>query len=144
MGSPSAWFVSLTASQFVTVREQRWLGVVVIVTLVVRLSAIVQENTRLAGELRRQARHDHLTGLPNRAALSSVVGRLEDGPAGLLVVDLDRFKAVNDTLGHAAGDELLVLVAERLKVAAGPGWTVYRLGGDEIVCLSGELVSEPT
>ncbi|WP_433202859.1 diguanylate cyclase domain-containing protein [Dactylosporangium sp. CS-047395] len=79
--------------------------------------------------VRHQAAHDPLTGLPNRRALTELL----TGAAGrqaLLLVDLDEFKPVNDRLGHAAGDELLVAVAGRLLDAAGAG-TVVRLGGDE-------------
>ncbi len=87
--------------------------------------------------LTRQANHDPLTGLANRAAFRS---RLEAAFAGpdrrggtqaVLFVDLDDFKDVNDTLGHAAGDELLVAVAARLEDAVRPGDLVARLGGDE-------------
>jgi diguanylate cyclase (GGDEF)-like protein len=87
--------------------------------------------------LTRQANHDPLTGLANRAAFRS---RLETafvrperrgGTQAVLFVDLDDFKDVNDTLGHAAGDELLVAVAARLQGAVRPGDLVARLGGDE-------------
>ncbi|WP_433043295.1 diguanylate cyclase domain-containing protein [Dactylosporangium sp. CS-033363] len=93
--------------------------------------------------VRHQAAHDPLTGLPNRRALTELLtgtagpGARPAGAAGerpahraLLLVDLDEFKPVNDRLGHAAGDELLVAVAGRLLDAAGDG-TVVRLGGDE-------------
>ncbi|MEV6928318.1 GGDEF domain-containing protein [Dactylosporangium sp. NPDC051485] len=80
--------------------------------------------------VRHQASHDPLTGLPNRRALNELFDA-GAAPAALLLVDLDDFKPVNDNLGHAAGDELLIAVAERLLAAAGPDDTVVRLGGDE-------------
>lgn len=81
--------------------------------------------------------HDHLTGLPNRALFEAQLGyvldkcRANGQTASLLVVDLDGFKAVNDSLGHLAGDRVLVAVAERLQAAVRPADLVARLGGDE-------------
>ena len=101
----------------------------------------VTERKRLERELQQAATHDALTGLPNRRLL---VDRLEHtmgaaarsgAPVTLLYCDLDGFKAVNDQYGHAAGDEVLVAVAERLGRAVRPGDTVARLGGDEFVLL---------
>jgi len=80
--------------------------------------------------VRHQAEHDPLTGLCNRRALAGLL-TAATGPLALLVVDLDDFKPVNDSFGHAAGDELLVAVAGRVLSAAGPADTVVRLGGDE-------------
>jgi diguanylate cyclase (GGDEF)-like protein len=79
--------------------------------------------------VRHQALHDPLTALPNRRALSELLAT--DGSRALLLVDLDDFKPVNDKLGHAAGDELLVSVAARLRSAVRADDTVARLGGDE-------------
>jgi diguanylate cyclase (GGDEF)-like protein len=78
---------------------------------------------------RHQALHDPLTGLPNRRALSALLATR--GKRALLLVDLDNFKPVNDRLGHSAGDELLIGVADRLCEAARADDTVVRLGGDE-------------
>jgi len=79
--------------------------------------------------VRHQAGHDPLTGLPNRRALAELLAK--GGEQALLVVDLDDFKPVNDRLGHAAGDELLITVARRLHMAVREADTVVRLGGDE-------------
>ncbi len=93
------------------------------------------------GELHRLAHSDVLTGLANRALLSERIAaglqqrRGDADRLALLLLDLDRFKLVNDTLGHHVGDELLVEVAARLLSVARGGSTVARLGGDEFVLL---------
>jgi diguanylate cyclase (GGDEF)-like protein/PAS domain S-box-containing protein len=93
---------------------------------------------RLAFEakLAHQANHDPLTGLPNRTLLAQYVAeRFTPGARGLacLFLDLDNFKVVNDSLGHAAGDELLIEVANRLRATVRPRDLVARFGGDEFV-----------
>lgn len=88
-------------------------------------------------ELQRLALHDALTGLPNRAGLKAKLdarpARSGTGRLAVLFIDLDHFKAVNDSLGHAAGDELLVSVSERLVPAVPSTGTVARLSGDEFL-----------
>ncbi|MCW2599894.1 MAG: GGDEF-domain containing protein [Frankiales bacterium] len=79
---------------------------------------------------------DALTGLANRKKLSQRVAQaVREGPVALILLDLDRFKEVNDTLGHHVGDQLLTAVARRLESSLRPGDTVARLGGDEFALL---------
>lgn len=89
--------------------------------------------------LRRAAHTDALTGLPNRTALAVRAGQYCAGalasPTAALLIDVDSFKQINDSLGHAAGDEVLRQTAERLRAAAGTGAFLARLGGDEFVIL---------
>jgi diguanylate cyclase (GGDEF)-like protein/PAS domain S-box-containing protein len=91
---------------------------------------------QLAQEYAYQARHDPLTGLPNRAYLLDRLRAAGDAPQVLCYVDLDRFKDVNDHLGHAAGDEVLVEFARRLRGLARADDLVVRLSGDEFAVLS--------
>jgi diguanylate cyclase (GGDEF)-like protein/PAS domain S-box-containing protein len=102
----------------------------------------IRERKQFEAKLQHDALHDLLTGLPNRAlfldrlalALSRSTRR-QDYSCGVLFLDLDRFKEINDTRGHAAGDALLVAVAERLSGAIRPLDTASRLGGDEFAIL---------
>ena len=85
------------------------------------------------------ARHDSLTGLPNRTAFhETITAAIQDEriPAAILLMDLDRFKEVNDTLGHRYGDLLLVQVAQRFKEVIGNAGQIARLGGDEFAVVS--------
>jgi diguanylate cyclase (GGDEF)-like protein/PAS domain S-box-containing protein len=101
----------------------------------------VTEKRRYEAELEHQATHDALTGLANRKLLAErlrqeVAAAKRHGYAlWVLFVDLDRFKLVNDSLGHRAGDEFLRTIAQRLAVAVRPEDTVARLGGDEFVLM---------
>ncbi|MES2715195.1 MAG: EAL domain-containing protein [Pseudomonadota bacterium] len=100
-------------------------------------------------ELRHIAFHDSLTGLPNRyrfqQVLSHTLARTQSNqgkPFGLMFLDFDRFKLINDSLGHAVGDEFLVAVARRIQQQLRPGDAVARLGGDEFAILAEDLECE--
>ncbi len=99
----------------------------------------ITERQALQYELTHQAVHDALTGLPNRVLLAErfthALAASPEGGAGLLLIDLDRFKEINDTLGHHMGDALLTLIGPRLDSAVETGHTVARLGGDEFAVL---------
>lgn len=104
-----------------------------------------REALRVSDDAQREldflARHDPLTGLPNRYELLDRLSR-RSGPVGLLFVDLDRFKQVNDTAGHAFGDDVLVEAAQRLRDQMRPEDVAHRLGGDEFVVVAADLVDE--
>ncbi len=101
----------------------------------------VTDRRRLEDRLMHQAFHDALTGLPNRALLADRVGhalersRRSGSDVALLFLDVDDFKTINDSLGHTAGDELLVQIAERLRLGLRSADTPARLGGDEFALL---------
>jgi diguanylate cyclase (GGDEF)-like protein len=122
--------------------------VLVLATGRARALLMVEERT---GELRYQALHDSLTDLPNRALIMDRIGQMmtrnrRNGTDGsVLFVDLDDFKNVNDTLGHDAGDQLLVAVAARLKSTLRDADTVGRMSGDEFIVLidGGDLAIGP-
>ena len=105
----------------------------------------LRERRRADAALAHRATHDPLTDLPNRTLLLERLAGLlgpsarPDTLVGVLFVDLDRFKFVNDSLGHEAGDTVLVAVAARLRECSRPGDTVARLGGDEFVVLLKDL-----
>lgn len=110
-----------------------WLAITAIATVLVRARITIRE-LRLANEGFRQARTDDLTGLLNRRGFGEEADRrlaVDGPPPGLMMIDLNGFKEVNDSLGHAAGDHLLTVVATRLSRALPPGTVVARLGGDE-------------
>ena len=104
-------------------------------------TSITLQNARLVDRLRHEALHDNLTGLPNRVLfqqrLADVLARQRptDPQLAVMLIDLDRFKEINDTLGHATGDLLLQEVADRLRRSVSDSVTVARLGGDEFALL---------
>ena len=109
-------------------------------------SLLVQLQGRIDAEEQTvyNATHDDLTGLPNRRALiAELVSRLESGrDTAVMIIDLDRFKVMNDFLGHASGDRLLVTIADRLRTSIRANDFAARLGGDEFVFLVDQITSE--
>jgi diguanylate cyclase (GGDEF)-like protein/PAS domain S-box-containing protein len=110
------------------------------------IGADVTERRRVEQQLVHDALHDVLTGLPNRALfldrVAGALARIRRRPGQLVAVlflDVDRFKLLNDSLGHAAGDEFLVKMGRLLQTAVRPGDTVARLGGDEFTLLLEDL-----
>jgi diguanylate cyclase (GGDEF)-like protein len=99
-------------------------------------------------ELAHRANHDALTGLPNRLLFNKYLiqsierAKLNQGKLAVMFLDLDRFKLINDTMGHNLGDQLLNIVAERIRQTLREGDTIARLGGDEFLVLLPELRSD--
>jgi diguanylate cyclase (GGDEF)-like protein len=130
--------VLLSAAPLVVVVMSR--SVLLVPLFLLPLSA-VYASAAMSLKREHQALHDELTGLPNRAYLAAKAGAAVAEAArngsrvGFLLLDLDRFKVVNDTLGHAVGDRVLKIVAHRLAHSVRPGDVVARLGGDEFAVL---------
>jgi diguanylate cyclase (GGDEF)-like protein len=131
-----------------------WIGAGLIALLLVRQGIVIVENTRLARSLamsnerlQYQVLHDLLTSLPNRPLfidrLRMALARMSrvDELVAIMFVDLDRFKPVNDTYGHEAGDLVLVTLGRRLSAAVRTGDTVARFGGDEFLVLCEDVSS---
>ena len=112
---------------------------------IVGVATDITERKNLERRLRHQAFHDSLTDLPNRALFVDRLGHALDragrrrGRVAVLFMDLDNFKSVNDSLGHAVGDQLIVAVSERIKRSIRPSDTLARLGGDEFTILLEDL-----
>ncbi|AEV84269.1 Signaling protein ykoW [Actinoplanes sp. SE50] len=120
----------------------RWIEVVAVNQLhesgiggVVSNARDVTEERAAREQLRHQATHDALTGLANRRLLAERMRELRPAEAAVLLIDLDGFKPINDTYGHAAGDAVLLHVADVLRRCAGPDALPARLGGDEFAIL---------
>jgi len=135
MLNPFSWVAAV-----LTVGSMSWL----VLSQVGRLN---DRYMKLLGEQHHQARHDSLTGLNNRMALESVLDQAiadalrENLGLAVFLLDLDRFKNINDSLGHNVGDHLLVEVADRLQACVRGADTVARLSGDEFVVLLPRLAS---
>jgi diguanylate cyclase (GGDEF)-like protein/PAS domain S-box-containing protein len=103
------------------------------------ISRDISESKRVAAQLERMANQDSLTSLPNRNLLSDrleqalLYARRQETKVAVMFIDLDRFKTVNDTLGHDIGDRLLIVAGERLRACLREGDTVARIGGDEFI-----------
>lgn len=105
----------------------------------------ISERKELEAQLSHQALHDSLTGLPNRTLMLDRLdrevshSRRHGGWVAVLFLDLDNFKVINDSLGHAAGDMLLVMVAQRLQACVREEDTISRFGGDEFIIIIGQI-----
>jgi diguanylate cyclase (GGDEF)-like protein/PAS domain S-box-containing protein len=112
---------------------------------IVSVSRDISERRRAEEQIEYQAYHDALTGLPNqllfrdRLTIALAHAKRQQKPLAVMFLDLDRFKLVNDTLGHSLGDELLRAVASRLRSVLREGDTIARMGGDEFTVLLGDL-----
>lgn len=130
------WLVSITGVAPLLVSSG-----LLISAVLARQLVVIGQNRRLLAIVADQALRDPLTGLANRLLFNDRLSHAmqlqqrEDGSVAVLLLDLDQFKAVNDSLGHPAGDALLVQVAQRLVSSVRPGDTVARLGGDEFAVL---------
>jgi len=114
---------------------------------IVAVSRDISERRRAEEQIEYQAYHDALTGLPNRLlfrdrlTVALAHAKRQQTPVAVMFLDLDRFKYVNDTLGHSLGDDLLRAVAARLRTVLREGDTIARMGGDEFTVLLADLAS---
>jgi diguanylate cyclase (GGDEF)-like protein len=145
-------FEPIEILQCASALSRKWANARALRQHVESLERVVTDRTRgleaANRKLRHLASHDSLTGLPNRLLLDDRITQTiaqadrQSHEFAVLVIDLDRFKVVNDSLGHRAGDELLREVAQRLKSAVRTVDTTARLGGDEFVILLGPPITE--
>ena len=145
-------FEPIEILQCASALSRKWANARALKQHVESLERVVTDRTRgleaANRKLRHLASHDSLTGLPNRLLLDDRISQTiaqadrQSHEFAILVIDLDRFKVVNDSLGHRAGDELLREVAQRLKSAVRTVDTTARLGGDEFVILLGPPITE--
>ena len=143
----TSWEIVATDGGLETTHRGSWIALgagVLFAVLAGVLASIVRASAVTAGRLQRiehDARHDDLTGLVNRTGLTDeletrLADRRTNNLVGVLLLDLDRLKVVNDSIGHSAGDEVLNAVADRLRAAVREEDTVGRFGGDEFVVVS--------
>lgn len=138
--------IIITLTQPQLTREDRVVIAILLVGLtglaILKIFRAILGQKSAQSELRHRAEHDDLTGLPNRRralkTLSSALKQAEESsrPLSVIFMDLDRFKYVNDSLGHSAGDRLIQAVADRLRAAVMMPHTVARLGGDEFIIIA--------
>lgn len=138
----AAWLIVLCGLYFPWLARTGFRVVADAAELSVKNAGLVEQLQGLNEQLAYQSTHDQLTGLPNRAAIDEHLAELfaepddaahEPETIGALFIDLDRFKDINDTLGHHAGDELLTIVGRRLSELVDDSMFLARLGGDEMV-----------
>jgi diguanylate cyclase (GGDEF)-like protein len=116
-----------------------------LLTVALDYQAVLRTLREREEQLRASALFDHLTGLPNRAHfLELLAAAIARGPVAVLFIDLDGFKLINDTYGHAVGDQVLIEVAARLRTGLGDHGTAGRFGGDEFLVLLDALDDDPT
>ncbi len=120
-----------------------------VIATFVDVTELVEQREAISKRLEHDAVHDRATGLPNRRQLRDELGHRigachEGAHASLLLLDIDGFKVVNDSLGHDLGDKLLVAVAERIRPELSGGGSLFRLGGDEVAILTSQTTEKAT
>ena len=140
---PYAPVAAAAREEYVSVATVLGLGLLALfVSLLPALRRVTRRLDRYMREIHHQALHDSLTGLPNRELFHDrleqtiVLARREAGTSAVLLIDLDRFKEINDTLGHQSGDMLLEKIGATLSAAVRESDTVARLGGDEFAVVA--------